>query len=392
MTERLYYTDALRTHFTGTVVAVEHQGHHVVLDQTAFYPTSGGQPFDTGRLATSPVVDVIDEDTRIVHMCAEPTTLRVGDLVDGEIDWVRRFDHMQQHTGQHLLSAILADQYGWPTVSVHFGAVTNTVDVAAEQVPAELLVEIEAKVNDAVYASHSVSVSFEDAAQAVGLRKASDRSGTLRVVTIDGLDRSACGGTHVSNTGAIGSVLLRRVERTKGHTRIEFVCGRRAVAIARADAGLLAQSARLFTAAADELPSLIASQQARVAELEKERKQLSTELAAHRAASIWQATAPSPDGVRRCDLGEVGGTVRDAEPLALALLELGRCMVLATSALSKSVLFAAAPASGSDAGALLRVALQQVGGRGGGSPRVAQGSVPEASLLGVVAGQLGFMR
>ena len=391
MTERLYYTDALRTHFSGTVVAVEHEGHHVVLDQTAFYPTSGGQPFDTGRLGTSTVVDVIDEDARIVHVCAEPTTLRVGDLVDGEIDWERRFDHMQQHTGQHLVSAILADQYGWPTVSVHFGAV-NTVDVAAEQVPAEQLVEIEAKVNDALYASRSVSVSFEDAAQAVGLRKASDRSGTLRIVTIDGLDRSACGGTHVSNTGAIGSVLLRRVERTKGHTRIEFVCGRRALAVARADAALLAQSARLFTAAADELPTLIASQHTRIADLEKERKRLSAELAVHQAASIWQAATLSPDGMRRCDLGEVGGTVRDVEPLVMALLELGPCLVIATSVPSKSVLFAAAPSSGSDAGALLRVALQQVGGRGGGSPRVAQGSVPEASLLAAVATQLGFVR
>lgn len=389
-TERLYYTDASLVHFSATVVGIEADGRHVVLDRTAFYPTSGGQPFDTGALGNDRVIDVVDEESRIVHVCEHATTHHVGDVIEGVIDWARRFDHMQQHTGQHLLSAVLADRYGWHTLSVHFGATTNTVDVTAASVSAEQLLEIEQLVNDAACASHAVGITFEDATHAVGLRKASDRDGILRIVTIDGVDRSACGGTHVSHTGAIGAIMLRRVEKTKGHSRLEFVCGRRALAVARADAALLTQTARLFTAAPEDLPSLVASQQQRLTDAERERKRLAGELAVHHAATRWADTTPDADGVRRFDLGDVGASARDAESLVLALLERGACRVLATSAASKSVLFGASEGSGVDAGATLRAALQSAGGRGGGSPRVAQGSVTDAALLGLVAEALGF--
>ena len=390
MTERLYYTDAHLAEFSATVVSIEGEGRHVVLDRTAFYPTSGGQLHDLGRLGEAAIVDVIDEEDRIVHVCAEPVGWAVGDRVEGRIDWIRRFDHMQQHSGQHLLSALLADAYGWPTVSVHFGDVTNTVDVAAGDIEPGLMAGIEQRVNRLAAEDRDITVSFEDAASASGLRKPSDRDGQLRIVTIDGIDRSACGGTHVDSTGQIGSMLLRRVERTKGNTRIEFVCGLRAVARARADAALLTAASRVFTASPDDLPSLAEAQQRRVADLERERKRLVADLSRFEAQQRWNEAPVDQQGVRRIRLPALDGAVRDAEPLVQALVALGQCVVVALSPSTGGVMLGASEGSGVDAGQALRAALQSVGGRGGGSPRVAQGSVPDKLQIESVAQALGF--
>lgn len=394
MTERIYYTDARLTTFAGTVVSVEQDGHHVVLDRTAFYPTSGGQPHDIGELAGPRgrirVIDVIDEDERIVHVCESPMGVQPGDAVDGVVDWIRRFDHMQQHTGQHLLSALLADEYAWPTVSVHFGAGTNTVDVAAAQVDPDLIATIEQRANQLLAENRTVSVSFEDSASATGLRKASDRDGLLRIITIDGVDKSACGGTHVSQTGEVGSMLLRRMEKTKGNTRIEFVCGLRAVARARADAAILTTTSRMLTSSPEDLPTLLETQQKRMTELERERKHMVAELSRHEAQSRWNAATPDAQGVKHVQLDALSGPVRDAEPLVQALVALGSCLVLATSPSTGGVMFGASEGTGADAGALLKSALQSVSGRGGGSPRVAQGSVPDANALPQIAQLLGF--
>lgn len=390
MTERLYYTDANLLEFSASVVAVERDGYHVVLDRTAFYPTSGGQPYDTGRIGDVVVNDVIDEEERIVHVCATPVSFGVGDTVQGAVDAERRFDHMQQHTGQHLLSAHLADRYGWPTVSVHFGASTNTVDVAAANVEASALVAIEQEINRIAAENRPVAITFEDAAVATGLRKASDRDGLLRIVTIDGIDKSACGGTHVSHTGEIGSMMLRRVEKTKGHTRIEFVCGLRAVARARLDATLLTTVARMFTSAPEDLPSLVDAHQKRVGELERERKLLMTELARHTAKAHWDAASANDAGVRWIRLSAVDGPVRDAESLVQALVALGPCAVLAVSPSTGGIMLGAAEGTDIDAGKALKAALQAVGGKGGGSPRVAQGNLPDKSQLDEVITALGF--
>lgn len=391
MTERLYYTDATLLEFSATVAATANDGHHLVLDRTAFYPTSGGQPHDVGTIDAHAVVDVIDDDDHIVHVLDRPWAGAVGDAIAGHVDATRRFDHMQQHSGQHLLSAFLADAYGWPTVSVHFGDVMNTVDVAAADVPVDIVVDIEGRVNRLAAEDRAIRVSFEDAASATGLRKPSDRSGLLRIVTIDGIDRSACGGTHVSSTGAIGGLLLRRVERTKGNTRIEFVCGLRAVARARGDHTLLSSAARLFTASSEDLPGLLAAQQTRWAELEKDHKRLMGELAAFQARVLWDDAAPDANGLRRFVLPPVDGAVREAEPLLRALLTLGPCIVLATSPSTNGLLLGASETSGVDAGQVLRTALQAVGGRGGGSPRVAQGAIPDMLLLSDVSRACGFV-
>uniref|UniRef100_UPI003340CF31 alanyl-tRNA editing protein n=1 Tax=Gemmatimonas sp. TaxID=1962908 RepID=UPI003340CF31 len=193
-TIRLYYDDAQLARFSASVTEIAGEGRIVYLDRTAFYPTSGGQPHDLGTIAEVSVVDVVDEESRIAHHLAEPLGLPAGAMVVGQIDVARRIDHMQQHTGQHLLSALLADEYGWPTASVHFGDESSTVDVTGEGLTPELLATIEQRVNTLALENPAVTVSYDDASTAEGLRKASDRAGTLRIVTIEGLDRSACGG------------------------------------------------------------------------------------------------------------------------------------------------------------------------------------------------------
>ena len=388
MTDRLYYSDAYLRDFSATVLAVSDDARRVYLDRTAFYPTSGGQPHDLGTLGDAIIVDVLDEDAQIAHVVAKATALVVGQALTGHVQWTRRFDLMQQHTGQHLLSAMFADEYGWPTVSVHFGDDTSTLDIASPSVSPDTLREAELRANALVVENREISVTFEDAALATGLRKASERSGVLRVVSIAGLDRSACGGTHVRRTGEIGSIQLRGAERTKQHIRIEFLCGGRAVARARHDATLLSNTARLFSAAVTDVPVLAEQLQARVVELERDRKRLVTDLALFDARARWAATTPDNHGLRRFHVVLTDGAVREQESLAHALTVLGPCIVLVTSASPLGVLFAAADGIGIDAGQTLRAVLSAVGGRGGGSARLAQGSVPDVTALENVARQL----
>lgn len=388
-TARLYYDDARLLRFSASITALADGGRIVYLDRTAFYPTSGGQPNDLGSLADIAVVDVVDEDDRIAHHLAEPVGVPVGAMVIGQIDAVRRFDHMQQHSGQHLLSALLHDSYGWPTVSVHFGPDISTLDVEVDDIAADALPAIERRANALLLESRPITVSYEDAASAEGLRKASDRGGELRIVTIEGIDRSACGGTHVSHTAEIGALLVRRTERTKGNTRIEFVCGYRAIQRARLDADLLNRAARPLSASPNDLPELVEQQQARVVELERERRKLLQQLAVHEANTLWSGSHADASGIRRIHVLSTG-PVKEMEPLVQQLVALGSCAVLVTQPGSFALLFGSAADTNIDAGQTLRAALQQAGGRGGGSPRVAQGSVPNADAVDAVRAALGF--
>jgi len=238
MTHRLYYTDPLTRSFDAAVVACgTNEGKYcVVLDRTAFYPTSGGQPFDTGTLGGAQVTDVLDGDNGdVVHVTDQP--LGVGTLVVGEIDWGRRFDHMQQHTGQHLLSAAFDRLFGVRTVSFHMGQEISTIDLARE-VSLDEIASSERLTNEVIWDDRPVSLRFvpADQAAALPLRKESERTGELRLVEVPDFDLSACGGTHVPRTGTIGMVAVTASERFKGGTRISFACGGRAVRARRDEA------------------------------------------------------------------------------------------------------------------------------------------------------------
>ena len=386
MTSRLYYTDAYATAFDGRITEVSADGQRVYLDRTAFYPTSGGQPYDLGLLGGAQVADVVDEDERIAHVLAAPLSGHaIGDAVHGEIDWRRRFDHMQQHTGQHLLSAVFATLFGYETASVHFGADRSSLDLDVGAIDAAQLGEAEHRANEIVWENRPVSVSFEDAATAAGLRKPPPREGTLRIVTIADLDRSACGGTHVRATGEIGAITLRGTERIRKQMRVEFLCGARVVRQAGADFEALSAIALSVKASIAEAPALVAAQSAELRDTMAARKRLEGELAVHQARALYEMTAPTPGGVRVAVLRRDGGSLEDIRPLAQAFASLPKTAFVAAVLSSATVLVAAADDAGVDAGRLLKPALTAAGGKGGGSPKLAQGSVPNADALeGVV--------
>src|SRR5215213_2549302 len=293
MTSRLYYTDAYRTAFDARITELSGDGRRVYLDQSAFYPASGGQPFDLGSLGGAPIADVIDEDTRVAHVLADPLTGRVGDTVHGEIDWRRRFDHMQQHTGQHLLSAVFADVFGYETASVHFGADRSSLDLDVGAIDAQQLGEAERRANEIVWENRPVSVTFEESATATGLRKPPPREGTLRIVTIDALDKSACGGTHVRATGEIGAITLRGTERVRKQMRVEFLCGARVVRQARVDFETLSAIALALKASIPEASALVVSQGEQLRDAAAARKRLENELAVFQARALYDRLTPT---------------------------------------------------------------------------------------------------
>jgi alanyl-tRNA synthetase len=385
-TNRLYYTDAYRTTFAGTVIDRDESGTRVYLSETAFYPTSGGQPHDLGTLAGVPVTDVVDEGDRVAHVLASPLPVSAA-TADGAIDWERRFDHMQQHTGQHLISAVFEDLFSFPTVSVHFGPDYSTLDVETESVSRQQLLIAEAQVNSLVGEARPVVVTFEDAATAAGLRKASDREGTLRIVSITGLDRSACGGTHVKSTAEIGVVLLRSVEKVRKTARIEFVCGQRAIRRVRRDYEALGQIAASLSASSDDAAELVAGQADRLKEADNARKRLEKELATYRVRERYDATAPDASGVRTIVIRDAA-SMDDIRALAQAAFALPKVVVIGALSNPPSVLIASSEDSGVDAGRAIKERLSAVGGRGGGSPRIAQGSVPNAEAVERVVSSL----
>ena len=378
MTRRLYYTDATLLAFDA--IAVEHAGdpRRVVLDQTAFYPTSGGQPHDLGILGHAQVVDVIDDDDRIIHVL--DSSLPLGP-VHGRVDAVRRRDHMEQHTAQHLLSALAADRFGWETASVHFGPAHSTIEFAVAEVAEAQLADLERWAANAVAEAREVRVGFEDAATAQGLRKPPMREGVIRVVTIDGIDRSACGGTHVANTASLGPVRLIDLERVRGHVRVGFLAGNRAHAHARSRDALVHSLAQQLSCAVEELAELIPKRQAELLAARARIETLEGELARYRLGSLAGAVAPDERGVRRVVYRSDGDSATLLRAMAQAAGAMERLLFIATDTPPPSVYVGASADSGIDAGAALKAALSAVGGRGGGSARVAQGTAPDPSRL-----------
>ncbi len=385
MTERLYYHDATLTSFDGVVIAHDGDARRVVLDRTAFYPTSGGQPHDTGTLGGVAVIDVVDDESRIIHVVDAPLPLGP---VRGEVDASRRSDHMQQHTAQHLLSALAADRLGWHTESLHFGAEHSAIEFDAAAATDAQLQDLAAWANAAVERAVPVHVSFEDAATATGLRKPSERDGEIRIVAIDGIDRSACGGTHVSRTSEIGAIMITGSERIRGRTRVGFLAGRRTLAKLRMWDQALHQVAAASSCAIGELAELIPRRQAQLAAATARLEALEREVAALRVAQLVSAQPPSPDGLRRVVYRGPDDDAGMLRAMAQAVAALDRVVFVATTASPPSVMFGASADSSVDAGARIKAAMAAAGGRGGGSPRFAQGSAPSAGHLRAIVEQL----
>lgn len=385
MTHRLYYTDSYLKAFDASVVERADNGRRVYLDRTAFYPTSGGQPFDTGRLGGVEVTDVVDEGERVAHFLAGP--LPEGPAF-GQVDWPRRFDHMQQHTGQHLLSAVLTDLLGYQTIGVHFGRETSTLDLESGTLTQDQVSRAEERANEVVVENRPVEVTFEEAESAPGLRKPSDRGGTLRVVTIRDIDRSACGGTHVRATGEIGLISIRKIERVRKAMRLEFLCGGRAVRQARADQRLLSQLAAEFSSAAEDLPRLIQSQREELREGQSARRELQASLDVCRARELYGAATPDATGIRRAVVRDSGEPLESLRGLAQAFASLPMAIFVGGVASPPAIVLAASPDTRVDAAEVLKGLLAAVGGRGGGSGALAQGVLPGRSQLETVIASL----
>jgi alanyl-tRNA synthetase len=375
---RLYYTNSHLTTFTAVVTACEAVADgrwHVRLDRTAFYPTSGGQPFDTGRLGGVAVVDVLDEEGGgIVHVLEGP--IDTGGEVQGEVDWARRRDHMQQHTGQHVLSAAFDRRFGVRTVSFHLGAETATIDLAREVTRREID-QAEADANDVVWDDRPVTVRFVNAeeAAALPLRKDPTRTGELRLVEIESFDLSACGGTHVPRTGMIGQIAVSGWERFKGATRLTFVCGGRALAAHGRLRDVVTESVRHLSVAPADLPGQIGKVQADLAAAARQVKQAQDQLAVYRAAE-WRALAET--------IGPVRGVLREApghdgnalRSLASAIVsEPGLVAVLVGDGTPVPVVAARSGGVEFDAAGWMKAAVAALGGRGGGRPDLAQGGL-----------------
>jgi len=379
MTDRLYYTDPYLREFDATVVHVgERDGRALLtLDRTAFYPTSGGQPFDTGTLGGAAVVDVFDDDDAgVMHVVDSASTalgLKVGEKVHGAIDWPRRFDHMQQHTGQHILSAAFDRLFHVRTVSFHLGADVSTIDLAREMTAKEIAAA-EDQANLIVWEDRDVRISFaesEDAAR-MPLRKESKREGKLRLVDVDGFDLSACGGTHVRRSGAIGIIAVAGWERFKGGQRIEFACGGRALTRFRSLRDTASAGMRLLSVSAGELPAAVERLQADAKDQRRVMAALQNELARYRADELAAAADATDRG--RLVLRAMDADANGLKSLAMAVASKpGHAAVLVSTSTPALVVVSSAPGVDIDASAVVRALTSRFGGRGGGKPDLAQG-------------------
>jgi alanyl-tRNA synthetase len=380
VTDRIYYTDAYAREFDANVleVATVDGRRAAILDRTAFYPTSGGQPFDTGALGAARVVDVVDQDGGTVLHIVE------GEMapgpVHGRIDWDRRFEHMQQHTGQHVLSAAFDRMGQARTESFHLGTVSATIDLAREVSPAQIS-EAELAANRVVWEDRPVQVRFVEAAEAAALplRKDPVRTGRLRIVEVEGFDLSACGGTHVSTTGAIGNISVASAERFRGGSRIEFRCGIRTLHGYRALRDAAASASRLLSTGAGDLPAAIERLQGENKDVRRSLKDLQARLAQHEAvalASRGVAVGPATFVIEALEGLDAAGL----KTIATAIVDRpGYAVILASGAKPAALVVARAAGVTLDAAAVMKTLTGKFGGRGGGRPELAQGGLASSA-------------
>ena len=388
-TQRLYYDDSFAREFQAEVLscvpfkpegdsAASAPAWSLVLDRTLFYPTSGGQPQDRGRIEDATVLDVLDDGDIIVHVVDKP--LPAGS-VRGVVDWERRFDHMQQHTGQHLLSAVFLEGHGLPTVSFHLGAELSTIDLRGSAPSPAILEAVEHAVNQVIFEDRTITVRYGTALELsqMGVRKQVERAGILRAIEIESVDLQPCGGTHLKSTGQIGLLLIRRCAKIRQDWRVEFVCGHRAERAAHADFQLLRRVAeRLNCAPVDAFSTADRVLSERDA-LYKTVQLMTQRLAEAEASVTLQSTPVSPNGTRLISRLIQGVEPGYLAPLATQLTQTEKTVVLLVHQDSGNLVFAQHPSAGMDMNGLLRQVLEKFGGRGGGTRDFARGRLNDAA-------------
>ncbi len=393
MTERLYYQDSYLTEFESQVTACAPSDgrYEVTLARTAFYPTGGGQPNDLGTLGGRAVLDVIDhEDAGIGHIVDGP--LEPGALVKGVIDWPRRFDHMQQHSGQHMLSAAFESICKARTESFHLGTASSTIDLNKVLSSAEIAAA-EDEANRIVWQDCEVRLQFTASADAaaVALRKESSREGTLRLIEVPDFDRSACGGTHVARTGVIGIIAITGSEKFKGGTRVEFLCGNRALGRIREWRDVFSATSRVLSVLPSGLAAGIERLQGENKALGKTVREMQEQLAGHVASELVNEGAPAANGrvvvARALDGWDATGLKTIASTAAATQ---GVCAAVFSATSPTLVVVARASDTGVDASAVVKALIARFGGKGGGKPELAQagGLLGDVNEMVSAAGEL----
>ena len=382
-TECLYYQDPYLRCFTGRVIARRVIGDKpaVALDRTAFYPTGGGQPNDTGTLAGVAVLDVIPADGLIWHV----VTGEIPDgEVNGEIAWTRRFDHMQQHTGQHVLSQAFIQECGAETVAFHLGVSSSTIDLNRTDLGADLVAAAETAANAVVDRALPVTAAFVGEAELsrIPLRKPPKVTEDIRVVQVQGFDWSACGGTHVANTAQIGLIKILATERRGAELRVVFLCGGRARADYTRLHLLVAGLASRLTVGQDDVPAAVDRMASEYRAARKDLADLEGQWVESTAAALWAAAESC--GPWRLVARIADYPLERAKRVAQALrAQPGAIVLVGVGGDRPQLIFTRADDVGLDAGALLREAAAAGGGRGGGRPDWAQGGVPTPDALGL---------
>jgi len=403
MTDRLYYADSFLRAFSAHVTDIREASRadgvsvwQIALDRTTFYPNSGGQPCDTGQLTANSrsgaileaVVESVEEDEHgtVWHLTRKP--LPVGAEVQGEIDWPRRLDHIQQHSGQHLLSAVFAHELNAPTVSFHLGESISTIDLATGPIAHHSLERVESIANELIAEDRTVTIRTVDRAEAEALlaagrlHKLPQREGSIRLIEIAGYDLNACGGTHVRSTGQIGALLLRGIEKVSRGFRVSFVCGMRGVTTAQHDFMLLGQASALLSIGSDELPAAVERMKEERKLGDKERQRLREEVASYHAVRLV-VEEQIKGGLRLvCRSFED----RDAEYVRLLASSLTASVPRTVTVLVSEeswpakLVLAKSGDINLHCGELLRATLAEYGLRGGGSTEFAQTDIPKEHL------------
>jgi alanyl-tRNA synthetase len=385
ITHLLYFEDSYLTRFSARIVEKGHINEKpaVILDRTAFYPEGGGQPADRGMLAGVRVLDVQKQDGKILHILDKPIAHEPGTEVSGEIDWGRRFDFMQQHHGQHLLSAAFEEVLGARTVSVHMGEEICTLDIDRPFLTEEEAAAAEERANEMVWADVPVHARFvtEEELARLPLRNPPKVSAAIRIVSAGDFDHSPCGGTHPRRTGEVGMIVLRRWERHKKCVRVEFVCGRRALHDYRRKNGVLLKSTAKLSVGFPDLPRAIERLQTVSEECSKELKKAREQLAVLEAGRLL-AVAPRLAGEVPLVIHLFEDrTMEDARRLARIIVERGGVALFGIKDETAKLLFARTQALSIDMSTLMREAVTIVGGKGGGKPDQAQGGGPHVERL-----------
>lgn len=369
-TEKLYYDDPFLREFTARVVSCEAAagGYAVVLDRTAFYPEGGGQPADHGTLGGTNVLDVHEKNGEIMHLCDVPLT--VGTEVLGGIDWARRFDHMQQHSGEHICSGLICARWDCDNVGFHMGADAVTIDFNAD-ISWDALMEIEHAANEYIYKDIAIEINFYrgEALNAVEYRSKKPLDGDVRIVRFPGADCCACCGTHVTHGGQVGIVKFLSCQKFREGVRIELLCGGRAYRYLAAVWEQNLSVAQALSARPTESAAAVARLESELGEWKQRAARLEARLCAQTAAGYAGAgdvllfeEELSPDGARKlCD--------------AVMNVCGGRCAVFAGT---DGAWHYAVGQVGGDLRALVKALNMELHGRGGGKPHFAQGSVTAA--------------